>query len=327
MFNIDLLKIFDYTDVMFCKKGEKKASEFLENDEYYKENYNKYKNQGWKRTTDKNLIIPNIFKLWADVVQEQLPQLKKLNPRAQNLQIFEEQTRIIKENGVKKELKETIKYEIYECYLKKTIVKKNIAIIIGEYISKYEAGLSDKEITKMIKQKQQNKINRNLFQFSRSCKKCVVEKTIKYLPYDFQHPQYQLISFYHKNILDFNKNHPLFSLLRNSILKQNKKKVCYKENTKEALDFEKNIKQYIIKFKQNKGRLSFSYIKGFYSLNMYNNYLKSPKYIQTLNLLQKMFFIKQLQTKEPLTDFELEHNIKFTQFNNLISPLEVRLRN
>ncbi|WP_284928467.1 hypothetical protein [Candidatus Phytoplasma sp. AldY-WA1] len=101
MFNIDLLKIFDSTDVMICKNGLKPASEFLENDEYYKENKNKYQNQGWKRTTDKNLIIPNIFKLWADVVQEQLPQLKKLNPRAQNLQIFEEQRRIIKENGKK----------------------------------------------------------------------------------------------------------------------------------------------------------------------------------------------------------------------------------
>ncbi len=327
MFNIDLLKIFDYTDVMICKNGSKPASEFLENDEYYKENKNKYKNQGWKRTTDKNLIIPNIFKLWADVVQEQLPQLKKLNPRAQNLQIFEEQTRIIKKNGVKKELKETIKYEIEECYLKKTTVKKNIAIIIGEYVSKYEAGLSDKEITKMIKQKQTNKINRNLFQFSRSCKKLIIEKTLKYLPYDLEHPQYQLTSFYIKNILNFNHKQPLFSLLRNSVLKQNNKKVCYKETSEEALDFEKNKKQYLIKFKQNKGRLSLFCGKVFYSLNMFNNYLKSPKYIQTLNLLQKMFFIKQLKTKKPLTNFELEHNIKFTQFSNYVNQNEVRLRN
>ncbi|WP_284928478.1 hypothetical protein [Candidatus Phytoplasma sp. AldY-WA1] len=113
MFNVDLLKIFDYTNIMICKKGLKPASEFLENDEYYRENKNKYQNQGWKKITDENLIIPCIFKLWADIVQEQLPYLKKLNPRAQNLQIF-----------YKQKEKETLKHEIKECYLKKTIVKK-----------------------------------------------------------------------------------------------------------------------------------------------------------------------------------------------------------
>ncbi|WP_284928477.1 hypothetical protein [Candidatus Phytoplasma sp. AldY-WA1] len=115
---------------------------------------------------------------------------------------------------------------------KKNNSKKNIAILIGEYVSKYEAGLNDKEIDKMILQKQKHLINRNLFQFSRSCKKLIIEKTIKYLPYDLEHSQYQLTSFYLENILNFKKNHPLFSLTRNTILKQNKKKYVIKTNKK-----------------------------------------------------------------------------------------------
>ncbi len=60
---------------------------------------------------------------------------------------------------------------------------------------------------------------------------------------------------------------------------------------------------------------------------MYKNYLNSPKYIQTLNLLEKCFYISTLKTKMPLTDFELEHNIKTTQFSIYECSNEIRLRN
>ncbi|ABC65173.1 hypothetical protein AYWB_056 [Aster yellows witches'-broom phytoplasma AYWB] len=52
------------------------------------ENKAKYNsNNGWfKKESKKN--IPNVFKLWSDILRDNLPNLKLLNSRSQNLQIF-----------------------------------------------------------------------------------------------------------------------------------------------------------------------------------------------------------------------------------------------
>nr|WP_017192117.1 hypothetical protein [Milkweed yellows phytoplasma] len=98
MFNIDLLKIFGFTNEMMCqKKGLINNSEFLENKTYYEKHQHRYNNKnGWKKVKSKNLIIPNVFKLWADIVNNDkgLSNLKRLNPRSQNLQVFKSNAKI-----------------------------------------------------------------------------------------------------------------------------------------------------------------------------------------------------------------------------------------
>jgi len=315
MFNIDLLKIFGATNKMLCqKKGRTFNSEFLENKEYYKENAKKYtKENGWYTSSNEYLIIPHIFKIWADVVQKALPQLKKLSPRAQNLQIFTKQN------------KKTIKKEIKECYLKKTFLKKDIATIIADYVSKYEAGLSDKEITKMIEQKQTDKINRNLFQFSRSCKKLVISKTLKYLPFDLQHSKYYLTGFYKQNILNFKPGHPFYYLTRNIVLLENNKRVVFKNNSPRALDFEENKNKYLIKMKKNKGNLSYFYCKFYFSLNKYYNHLNSKTFKKMYSNFKKDFNIDKLEKKIKLN--KIEELKYYSDSSNYIIPSEERLRN
>ncbi|WP_373402979.1 hypothetical protein [Candidatus Phytoplasma solani] len=63
----------------------------------------------------------------------------------------------------------------------------------------------------MILQKRNHLTGKHLFQFSQNCKKLIISKTLKYLPFDLKHPNYQLTSFYLKNILDFDKNHPFLN--------------------------------------------------------------------------------------------------------------------
>ncbi|MGL9687715.1 MAG: hypothetical protein ACQBVK_02920, partial [Candidatus Phytoplasma sp. TWB_XP] len=49
---------------------------FLQSQKYYVENKDKYNsNNGWFEQENKNLIIPNVFKLWADIVRNNLPNL------------------------------------------------------------------------------------------------------------------------------------------------------------------------------------------------------------------------------------------------------------
>ncbi|WP_284928543.1 hypothetical protein, partial [Candidatus Phytoplasma sp. AldY-WA1] len=315
MFNIDLLKIFGATNQMMCqKKGLKINSEFLENEEYYKKNSKKYTPEnGWYKSNNKHLIIPHIFKVWADVVKKQLPQLKKLNPRSQNLQIF------------KKQNKQTIKKEIKMCSLKTSFLKKDIAIIIADYVSKYEAGLSDAEIKKMIEQKKNHEINRNLFQFSRSCKKLNVSKTLKYLPFDLQHPKYYLTGFYKQNILNFKPGHPFYYLTRNIVLLENNKRVVFKNNSPRALDFEENKNKYLIKMKKNKGNLSYFYCKFYFSLNKYYNHMNSKTFKKMYSNFKKDFNIDNLEKKKELN--KIEELKYYSDSSNYIIPSEERLRN
>ncbi|MBP5836058.1 hypothetical protein [Candidatus Phytoplasma meliae] len=315
MFNIDLLKIFGFTNKMMCqKKGLLSNSEFYENKTYYYDRGKKYNiDNGWKISENQNLIIPNVFKLWADIVNSKsgLPNLKRLNPRSQNLQIF------YKDN------KQTNKLEINECQLKKNIIHKDSSFIIAEYVSKYDAGLSDKEIKKMILQKKNHLIGKRLFQFSLSCKKLPITKTIKYLPFDLKHSQYHLTGFYLRNILDFKKGHPFFKLLRNDILRTNNKKFCFKENSLNAIDFEKNKNQYLYKYIEFKGKLSFFYGTIFYAKKLFKNYFNSKKYFKICLLLNKCFNLNKLETYEKFSN-NLDKQIRYTQFNNYINPLYQR---
>ncbi|MGZ3139708.1 hypothetical protein PSOLA_00440 [Candidatus Phytoplasma solani] len=310
MFNIDLLRIFGFTNKMMCqKKGLLNNSEFLESKEYYYDRPQKYNiDNGWSISQDKNLIIPNVFKLWADIVKDNLPNLKKLNPRSQNLQVFYKDKEITK------------KIEINECKTTKTFIKKDISFIIAEYVSKYDAGLSDYEIKKMILQKRNHLTGKHLFQFSQNCKKLIISKTLKYLPFDLKHPNYQLTSFYLKNILDFDKNHPFFKLLRNDILRENNKKAVFKNNSLESKDFDDNKNQYLKKYIENKGKLSFFYGTMFYAKKLFKNYLNSKTYIKLCIKLNNYFNLNKLKTKIAFKD-NLEKQRNFTYFNNYINPL------
>ncbi len=61
------------------KKRIIRNSEFLENKVYYEKHLKKYnKENGLYISNDSNLIILNIFKLWADVVQETTTIIKKI---------------------------------------------------------------------------------------------------------------------------------------------------------------------------------------------------------------------------------------------------------
>ncbi|MGL9687531.1 MAG: hypothetical protein ACQBVK_01930, partial [Candidatus Phytoplasma sp. TWB_XP] len=71
------------------------------------------------------------------------------------------------------------------------------------------------------------------------------------LPFDLHHDNYQITGFYLSNILQFDKKHPFYDLLRNHILFLNNKKPIMrpkdeffgdKNNTLEAKDFDKNQK-------------------------------------------------------------------------------------
>jgi len=303
------------------KKRATKNFEFLENEEYYKENAKKYtKENGWyiSKKDNNNLIIPQIFKVWSDVVQEQLPQLKKLSPISQNLQIFTKQN------------KKTIKEHIKECYSKTNFLKIDIATMIAKYVSKYEAGLSDKEIKKMIEQKRNHEINRNLFQFSRSCKKLNVVKTLKYLPFDLQHPKYHLTSFYTQSILDFEKEHPFYYLLQNIILRQNNKKIIYfkdsfKNTNLEVEDFEKNKNKYLSNYIKQNGSLSYVYGKIYYSIELYDDCVHRPKYIKMCEKLKKHFNIDNLKVKKPFKN-KKDKDESLTYFDNYINSTEEQLR-
>lgn len=297
MFNIDLLRIFGFTNKMMCqKKGLLFNSEFFESQQYYSHRSQKYNiDNGWQIKENKNLIIPKIFKLWADIVKDKLPNLKKLNPRSQNLQIFY------------KNQEKTNKLEINECELKKSVIHKNSSFIIAEYVSKYDAGLNDKEIKKMILQKKNYLTFQRLFQFSLSCQKLRINKTLKYLPFDLKHPQYHLTSIYLNNILNFSKEHPLFKLLKNDI-------------SKSVIDFEKNKNQCLSRYIENKGKLSLFCGTLFYAKKMFKNYLNSKSYEKTCILLNKAFHLNNLEQKNKFQN-NLDKRMRFLYFDNYINPI------
>ncbi|AOF54895.1 hypothetical protein MBSPM3_v1c3880 [Maize bushy stunt phytoplasma] len=319
MFNIDLLSIFGYTNKMMCqRKGIINNSEFLESQEYYVENKAKYNsNNGWFEKENKNLIIPNVFKLWADIVRDNLPNLKLLNPRSQNLQIF-----------YKGKLNNTKKIEIKECKQLATIINKNVVEITSEYVSKYDAGLSEREIKKSIALKKNYLTGKKLFQFSYNCQKLSITKNIKYFPFDLHYDDYKITGFYLSNILKFGKNHILYDLLRNNVLKTiNKKAVKVpgkdfsedKNITFEALDFDKNQDKYMFEYNSNKGKLSCFYGTIFYAKTLFKNFLTSNTYINLCNKLNKLFNLSKLSVLKPLNNY-LENQRTFTCFNQYINP-------
>ncbi|OIJ44647.1 hypothetical protein [Rice orange leaf phytoplasma] len=319
MFNIDLLSIFGHTNKMMCqRKGIINNSEFLESQEYYFKNKAKYNsNNGWFEKENKNLIIPNVFKLWGGIVRDNLPNLKLLNPRSQNLQIF-----------YKGKLNNTKKIEIKECKKLATIINKNVAEITSEYVSKYDAGLSEREIKKTIALKKNYLTGKKLFQFSYSCQKLLITKNIKYFPFDLHYDDYKITGFYLSNILKFGKNHILYDLLRNNILKTlNKKAVKVpgkdfpedKNITSEALDFDKNQNKYMFEYNVNKGNLSCFYGTIFYAKTLFKNFLTSNAYINLCNKLNKFFNLSKLSVLKPLNNY-LENQRTFTCFNQYTNP-------
>ncbi|MEC4559047.1 MAG: hypothetical protein U9532_02690 ['Conium maculatum' witches'-broom phytoplasma] len=90
-----------------------------------------------EKVKSKNLIIPNVFKLWADIVNNEkgLSNLKRLNPRSLKFDF-----KVVK-----------IKLEINECQLKQSVCKEDSSSIISKYVTKYADYVgNDKEIQKMI---------------------------------------------------------------------------------------------------------------------------------------------------------------------------------
>ncbi|MGL9687374.1 MAG: hypothetical protein ACQBVK_01045 [Candidatus Phytoplasma sp. TWB_XP] len=52
-------------------------SEFLEDKKYYQNQSQKYNmKNGWSIINSPSLIVLNVFKLWADIVRDNLPNLK-----------------------------------------------------------------------------------------------------------------------------------------------------------------------------------------------------------------------------------------------------------
>ncbi|MDW3617676.1 MAG: hypothetical protein QFY14_01045 [Candidatus Phytoplasma pruni] len=318
MFNIDLLKIFGFTNEMMCqKKGLINNSEFLENKTYYEKHQHRYNNKnGWKKVKSKNLIIPHVFKLWADIINNEkgLSNLKRLNPRSQNLQVFKSNVKI--------------KLEINECQSKQSICKEESSSIISKYVTKFSEYVgNDKEIKKMILQKKNYLTGKRLFQFSKSCQKLPITKTLKFLPFDLQHPKYQLTNLYLSNILNFDQQHMFFKILRNNILDINDNLFnLFKNNNKHLQEFHnnkcfiENKNKYISKYIKQKGQLSLFYGIIFYEKKLFDNYINSPKYFKTCNLMNKCFNLTKLKVKQPFKN-NLDKKVRFTHFNNYINPL------
>ncbi|MEC4558816.1 MAG: hypothetical protein U9532_01340 ['Conium maculatum' witches'-broom phytoplasma] len=315
MFNIDLLKLFGFTNEMMCqKKGLINNSEFLENNQYYEKHQQRYNDKnGWKKVKSKNLIIPNVFKLWADIVNNEkgLSNLKRLNPRSQNLQVFKSNAKI--------------KLEINECQLKQSICKEDSSSIISKYVTKYAEYVgNDKEIQKMILQKKNYLTGKRLFHFSKSCQKLPITKTLKFLPFDLQHPKYQLTNLYLSNILNFDQQHMFFKILRNNILDINDN--LFKDKNKHLQEFNnnkcfiENKDKYMSQYIKQKGQLSFFYGIIFYEKKLFDNYLNSAKYFKTCNLINKYFNLTKLQIKKSFKN-NLDKKVRFVHFNNYINPL------
>lgn len=104
---------------MCQRKGIINNSGFLESLEYCVENKAKYSYSNcWFKKENKNLMIPNVFKLWDDIISDNLSNLKLLNPRSQNLHIF-----------YKVKFDNTKNIEIKECKQLANIINKNVAEI------------------------------------------------------------------------------------------------------------------------------------------------------------------------------------------------------
>uniref|UniRef100_UPI00056B8191 hypothetical protein n=1 Tax=Milkweed yellows phytoplasma TaxID=208434 RepID=UPI00056B8191 len=76
--------------------------------------------------------------------------------------------------------------------MKQSVCKEDSSSIIFKYVTKYAEYVgNDKEIKKMILQKKNYLTGKRLFQFSKSCQKLSINKTLKFLPFDLQHLKYQ----------------------------------------------------------------------------------------------------------------------------------------
>lgn len=314
LFNVDLLKMFGYDNkVMFQKKGLLFNTEFYQNSEYYKKNQAKYNiNNGWFFQQNKNLIIPLVTKWWADIVNHYLPNLKKLNPRSQNLQIFTKS----------KNNETTIKQEIKECFLKNILVKNNFADIVSNYVTKYASGLTIQEMSKMIVKNNRLFVGKRLFQFSLSCQSCPIEKTIKYLPFDLEQSKKELTAFYFQDILNFKKEHIFTHLLKNHILKINDYKRI--QNDKDLAFFHQNQTLFSQKYRQILGKTATFYFTAYYSATPFNSLKARKKYLLMLESLNHIFHLSQLKQHQTLKN---NHDkVKYyTQFHNYIDPLTQRL--
>ncbi|WEK82433.1 MAG: hypothetical protein PR2021_3650 [Candidatus Phytoplasma pruni] len=209
--------------------------------------------------------------------------------------------------------------------MKQSVCKEDSSSIIFKYVTKYAEYVgNDKEIKKMILQKKNYLTSKRLFQFSKSCQKLPITKTLKFLPFDLQHPKYQLTNLYLSNILNFDPQHMFFKILRNNILDINDN--LFKTNNKHLQDFNnnkcfiKNKNKYMSKYIKQKGKLSFFYGIIFYEKKLFDNYINSPKYFKTCNLMNKCFNLTKLKVKQSFKN-NLNKKVRFTHFNNYINPL------
>ncbi|PQP79210.1 hypothetical protein C6B37_02335 [Candidatus Phytoplasma phoenicium] len=313
LFNVNLLKMFGYDNkVMFQRKGILFNTEFYQNPEYYQKNQAKYNlKNGWFFQQKPHLIVPKVTKWWADIVTNNLPSLKKLNPRSQNLQIFTKG-----ENNI------TLKQEINECFLKQITVKNNFADIVSNYVTKYASGLTINEMSKMIVKNNRLFIGKRLFQFSLSCQSCPIEKTIKYLPFDLSQQSKALTAFYFQDILNFKKEHIFTHLLKNHMMRVNGYQRI--KNDQGLTFFHQNQTLFSQKYRQFLGKTATFYFTAYYSATPFDSLKARKKYLLMLESLNHIFNLSQLKKHQPL---ENNHDkIKYyTQFHNYIDPLSQTL--
>lgn len=124
--------------------------EFFNIDKLGNENYEVvYMTNDKKFKIHRKCIVPNVFKIWNNIVVEKFPNLKCLSPRAQDLQTFR---KIKNDLTIKQEINDAhfnINKDNYKNY---EIVKYDMTKLIANYLTKYNTGLNVKQVKKMIKE-------------------------------------------------------------------------------------------------------------------------------------------------------------------------------
>ncbi|MBP5835790.1 rolling circle replication-associated protein [Candidatus Phytoplasma meliae] len=324
MINVDLTVLGIDDKMMVQNKGLVKNSEFLEKETYYKKSSNKKKytkNNGWEIVA--NVVVPKVFKMWADTVKKNNPKLKRLNPISQNLQVYHKLSN-----------NKTSCKEVRKCKLIRKETTINMVTIISKYISKYLNKIGDDSLKLLIKQRHNFINGYRLFQFSINCKKPPVEKYLKYLPQDLAIDGYSITSFYAKNILDYNKEHPLRKMLVEQMLnaKLNSKEnelvlkdsyTGYTQKVKKKYygekDLETDKKPFIEEYLKNNSYASMFY----FSINYEKQARPLNKKIhdKLCKKLNKVFKLSKMKKKQVPRTY-LEQEKMFLDFNNYVDPVD-----
>ncbi|NWN45818.1 ATP-dependent helicase [Candidatus Phytoplasma pruni] len=359
MFDIDLLKIFGKTHFMYSqvnKQGRLLNSEFdkkpgfITHKAYYISQHDIFKKKKskyikpFKESLLRPLIIPSVFKIWSDVVHKHLPLLKKLNPLAQNLQVFYKddfkikaflKNKTFKDKIEKQQYQElyynkalTFKMEIKEAVQSFSLIKSDIATIIADYVSKYEAGIKNKDdLEKMLKMKEDNLLGRHFFVFSRSCKNPIVKKILALAPFDLHIENMHLINFYYTSVLNFDKSNFLNLMQINHILKHNKIKPLKSLSipSKSLTYYEKHKPRLLKKYFQDQGNNALMYGIFYYS-DKKDLTLKHKKTLQSQNRMQKVFNLTKIKQHKPFVN-NLDKQMRFLDINNYYNLFPQKINN